>query len=136
MVLIGIGLSRGDRLDHVEYVFMESSTLAAPTASCLDHHREVLSTTTRYAEFVADCGWTAGETPDAAFYQESVYVLYFVRDTVLDRPFAFHDYPFMIDNAEVIRVRDRAWESPDGSWYVYVIRMDRDQIDSGTVVFD
>jgi hypothetical protein len=42
----------------------------------------------------------------------------------------------MIDNTEVIRVRDRAWDTTDDVWYVYVIRMDRDQIDSGTVVFD
>lgn len=136
LVIIGIGLSRGDKLEHEEYVFATSSTLASPTASCLGHHRAVLSTTSRYADFVEDCGWVAGEAPDAAFYQEAVYVLYFVQDTVFQRPFAFHDYPFLIDNTEVIRVRDRDWEDADGSWYVYVIRMDRDQIDSGTVIFD
>lgn len=136
MILIGVGLSRGDSLPFVQKPFTDYSTLSEPTATCLEHHKEVLSTVAKYNDFVADCRWTVSDEWNSADFQEGVVVLYFVKDTVVRRPVQFYDYPFMIDGSEVIRVRYRSWPDETESWYVYMIQMTKDQIGSVDVIFD
>ena len=136
MILIGVGLSRGDELDFEEKPFLEYSTLEEPSATCLEHHREVLSTVAKYDAFVEDCRWTVDDEWSSDDFQAGVVVLYFVKDTVVRRPVRFFDYPFMVDDTEVIRVRYRTWPNQDEHWYIYMIQMTKDQIDSAEVIFD
>lgn len=135
-ILIGVGLSRGNPLSFDEKLFATYSTNETPTATCLEYNKTVISTMEIYNEFIDTCNWTVSDEFTSSSLQEEVAVLYFVKDTVLDQPFAFYDYPFMVDNHEVIRVRDDAWESPTGTWYLYMVYIDKDAIASGTITFD
>jgi hypothetical protein len=135
-VLIGVGLSRGNPLMFEEKVFATYSTNPSPTATCLEYNNGVISTMEIYYDFIDTCNWTVADEFTSTSLQEEVAILYFVKDTSVDRPFAFYDYPFMVDNHEVIRVRDRAWENPSGVWYLYMIRIPKDDIASGNIAFD
>lgn len=136
LTLIVIGLSRGEELVFTEQSFADYSTLSTPTATCLEYHRQVLSTVEWYEEFIDDCEWTATDLYQTSDFSTGVVVLYFVKDSVIKRPFAFHDYPFMVDDHEVIEVRYRAWPEEEDAWYVYFVEMDKDQIASADVIFD
>lgn len=135
-ILIGVGLSRGNPLSFEEKQFSIYSTDATPRATCLEYHKQVISTMEIYSEFIDTCNWTVSDEFTASSLQEDVAILYFVKDTTLEQPFAFYDYPFMVDNHEVIRVRDRAWDDPTGIWYIYMIMIPKDDIASGNIAFD
>jgi len=133
-----VGLSNGDKLVYEEMLFFENSTQDTPLATCLEHHKDVISTVALYNEFTEDCDYVTDSRYDADFFSENVLVLMFFDGPSSNKPKTFYDYLFMIEDHEVIQVR---YHNPlfgmtkDGTQYIYFITMRKNQIDSADILF-
>lgn len=139
LVILGIGLSNGEKLSYRELLFYEHSSLEQPNATCASYHKDVISTVGLYQSFVEDCAFDLDSTYNADFFSEQVIVLMFFEGSSSNKPKAFYDYLFMIDDHEVIQVRYHHsifGVTKDSTWYVYFITMNKDQISSSKILFD